>query len=216
MSAWIVPLPYGAQLVIETNIEHVVEYLKKRGQPMSDLTPLLKDIAKLMREGLGRRFADAGAGTWAELAASTRAAKTMAGLPPLTPKGRIPRRLKQNGEFGAANILIATGALRDAYRQKGAKGHIERIDAKAGTVEVGAKIILPSGYDLAAIHQFGTKPYIIVAKMAKSLAFPGSKGATIFRHSVHHPGLKARPVFLTPEEQDQIRKTVQDYLSNPS
>ena len=44
----------------------------------------------------------------------------------------------------------------------------------------------------APYHQFGTRPYEIVARLKKALFWPGAAHPV---KSVHHPGLPARPFF---------------------
>jgi hypothetical protein len=209
MIALEVPLPFGARLTIEIECDDAVAMLAQLEKRASDLEPVLKQMAAIIREDLGHAFEVGGPG-WKPLAASTIAAKRMAGVPSLTGKGNVPRRLVQNGSFGAANILIATGALRDSYRRKGARGHIEKIDAKAGTVEVGSSL------PIAKYHQKGTNPYEIRAKMAKALCFTGSSGEAILRHAVHHPGLAARPVVLSEEAQKKLGEAVRSWMRGES
>lgn len=213
MEAWIILLPYGARLLLEVDMEAALALLEVRTKQLTDLRPVLERIAAIMREELGARFADAGEGTWPPLATSTIVAKRLAGLPPLTRSGRIPRRLKQQGAFGPGGILIRTGALRDAYRQKYARGHVERIAEKEATVAVGANLPLSDGRNLAAIHQHGTPSYTIRARLAKALAFPGSSGETILRRAVQHPGLPARPVFVSRAGVERIVDALYDHLA---
>ena len=179
---------------------------------MQDVTPLLQAIAARMRQALGARFAEGGEPAWKPLRPSTIAAKALAGMPALTKKGNVPRRLKQQGNFGPGNILIASGALRDSYRLKYGRGNVEVIDAKAATVTVGSRL------PYARFHQKGTAAYIIAAKAFRGkrkgmLAFTGSSGQMVFRASVHHPGLPKRPVALTQEERKDLAQMVRDWMS---
>jgi phage gpG-like protein len=203
----------GVTLVIVSDIDEAVRKLTQTEERLKDLTPLLKNIAKIMREGFGEQFAQGGDPSWKELAPSTILAKTAQGLPAKTAKGNIQRRLKQNGAVGPAGKLIASGALRDSYRQLGARGHVEKIDASAGTVEVGSQLKTESGANLAAIHQYGTGPYTIRARVAKSLAFTGRDGVIVFRGVVHHPGLPARPLRVTEAMNAKIAEATMEYIA---
>lgn len=59
-------------------------------------------------------------------------------------------------------------------------------------------------------HQFGTRPYTIVPKTKKALAWPGGPGP---RKKVHHPGLIARPFMgLSVEDDKKIEALAIVYL----
>jgi phage gpG-like protein len=60
----------------------------------------------------------------------------------------------------------------------------------------------------APYHQFGTRPYEIVARLKKALFWPGAKHPV---KGVHHPGLPARPFFpfdaagnMTPTAKQKV------------
>jgi hypothetical protein len=143
---------------------------------------------------------------WATLSPNTVAAKRGMGLPGKSAKGRIFWRLKQQGEYGPASILIATGALRDSYGVKGAKGHIEKIDPAKNELVIG------SALKIAQYHQYGTPgPYRIAPVAKKALAFMTSGGWTI-RRSVMHPGLRARPVVVTDYAKSKMVEAMQRWL----
>jgi hypothetical protein len=180
---------------------------------LTNVAPVLNTIAGIIRKSFGEQFSAGGNPPWKDLAASTIAQKTAAGLPGRTAKGNIPWRLKQAGAFGPANKLIATGALRDSYRVKGAKGHLEDIDVAARTVRVGSDLKTPDGkYSLARIHQDGTRAYTIVAKNGKLLRFLASQGKTVYTRSVEHPGLVARPVRIREEDIAAIKAAWRAHL----
>lgn len=204
MGQTVYALPFGAKLVIESDIGGAIAQTAFRAEQLSNMAPVLNAIAGVLRLSLGRQFSEGGNPAWKELAPSTVLAKMAAGLPAKTAKGRIPWRLKQNGQFGPGGKLIASGALRDSYRVKGARGHVEAINLADGTVEVGSNLKTPDGSrSLAAIHQFGTRGYTIRARMGKMLSFMGARGM-VFRKSVNHPGIAARPVTLTDGDRKQI------------
>ena len=203
----------GATFCIEIDTAACERSIEATVARTRDMGPLLKRIATIMRQGYGEQFSAGGDPMWKPLARSTVAAKISAGLPARTAKGRIPWRLKQRGAFGPGNILIASGALRDSYRRMGAKGHVERIDASAGTVEVGSDLKTAGGANLAAIHQYGTSPYTIRPRLAKALAFRGASGEDLFRRVVHHPGLTARPVRMTAGMKTAIDQAINQYFA---
>jgi len=209
MPTWQIPLIGNAFLEIEVAVEDAIHYLEAREARLRDMGPALAEVARYMREAIGARFAEGGDPPWQQLAISTVLEKRGAGLPARTKKGNVPWRLKQQGQFGAANILIRTGALRDSYRRKGGRGHIENIDTAANTVEVGSSL------PYARFHQHGTSPYIIRAKMGKRLSFMGSQGVPVFRHLVNHPGLPARPVLLTDKDLAEIARIIESYICDP-
>lgn len=187
--------------------------LQDRADRLRDMRTVLEHVARILREDAGSQFAQGGDPAWQPLQPSTVMAKRMADLPPRGKGGRILPRLKQRGVFGPASILIATGALRDSYRRKGARGHVERIDTQKGTVHVGSQLRTPDGrHSLAAIHQYGTAPYLIVAKNRKALAFVGSTGETVLRRAVKHPGVPARPVVISAEARDRIAESVRAWV----
>ncbi len=211
---WIFPVPRG-RIVIESQAPSMFALTKIQDRA-EHLTPLLNGIAGVLRRSFAAQFAAGGEPAWQPLAASTIAAKLSGGLPARTKKGNIPWRLKQGGAFGPANILIATGALRDSYVQKGARGHVETIDEKDGTVDVGSRFTTSDGKPLAFWHQRGTEPYVIRPKNKKALAFTGSTGETILRRVVHHPGLAARPIRIRPADRAVIYQMCRDHLAGIS
>lgn len=196
-------------LIVEASSDRPQRMLKDRRDHLENMRPVLEHIARILREDAGREFATASNNQWQPLKPATVMAKMEKGLPPLTPKGRIPKRLMQNGSFGPTNILIATGALRDSYRKKGARGHVERIDAKAGTVYVGSRLRTPDGrYCLAMIHQYGTSPYMIFPRRARFLSYINEDGERVFRRHVRHPGLVPRPVRLSSDAKKTVKELV--------
>ena len=180
--------------------------------------PLMEKIAEIMRKSFGENFASGGRPAWTPLAPSTVWAKMAAGLPPKTPTGRKPRRLAQARAdtgaktVGAAGILIGNGALRDSLRQKGARGHIERIRDDGMVLEIGTSLWY------ARFHQEGTRgPYPIpkssLGAAGRSLRFMGRGGDWMFRKRVMHPGLPPRP-FVAVQDDDwvEIGKAIEDFL----
>jgi phage gpG-like protein len=135
----IVWLPLGVRVIQYTDIDATREVIRFQRRRLSDLTPFLKGVANIMRADFRRQFASAGDPKWTPLAASTIRQKARLGYPRLTAKGNIPRRLVQQGQFGAANILIRTGRLRDAWSRSDSADHYEKIDPKQATVRMGPK-----------------------------------------------------------------------------
>lgn len=200
---WVYNLPFGAKLVIDVQSASAMAVLTERAKALRDTRPLTEAIAVILRKSLGDQFSKGGNPIWVPLAPSTVAAKRALGLPSRTSKGNIPRRLMQRGQFGPGGILIASGALRDSYRRKGAKGHFE--ETTNTTVRVGSRL------PYAIFHQKGTRAYIIRARfqhLKRSLMFVGSGGQTVFARTVHHPGLPKRAVGVQPDDKMQIQNAV--------
>lgn len=207
---WIFAVP-GGRVVIEAQLPDL-QSLARLQDRAEHLDPLLSGIARVMRRSFADQFSQGGDPAWQPLAASTIAAKLMAGLPARTAKGNIPWRLKQNGAFGAAGILIAGGGLRDSYVRVGAPGHVEEINAQDGTVSVGSRYTNKDGKPLAWWHQHGTAPYQIRPRTKKALAFGSSAGETLLRQVVNHPGLPARPVRVREMDRAIILQMCRDHL----
>ena len=204
-------LPLGVRVTLSVNSDSADMQLSAVKGAVADIRPLLARMAGVLRSEIRQTFADGGTpgNRWQRLKPSTIAEKAIAGLPSMTGKGNIPRRLIQRGGFSPANILMRTGALRDSWGVKGDPNHIEELDGKAGTVRIGSKL------PYAAFHQGGTRPYTIEAK-GGALAFTVAGGAMIFRKKVHHPGLPARAVTISARGIARLRDAAQDYLKAAS
>ncbi len=214
METYRIELPLGAVLTIEVHADVALAMVEQWEDRATHLRPLLETLARLMREAAGKRFAEGGNPHWPKLAPATVRSKLAAALPPLTRTGRIPRRLVQNQAFGPAGILIRTGAYRDSWRQKGAKGHVEVIDEQAGIVAIGSRLTTADGKrTLASLHQKGTHGYTIRARLARALAFPGSNGETLLRRAVQHPGVPPRPVTFTTEDVKAMQQAALAYFA---
>lgn len=208
-----VRLPHGASIRMEMDADGLQAALRQRLERASDLRPLLRVLARRMREAAGRAFADGGPG-WKPLADNTVAAKMAAGLPALSKRGKPLRRLMQQGQYGGENsILIRTGALRDSWRQMGARGHVETMDPAAGTVTVGSQLRdAKTGAPIALFMQYGTRgPYTIRPNKAAVLRFMTVGGPAIAR-SVRHPGVAARPVVFDQTVIDELQGITDAYL----
>jgi len=85
-----------------------------------------------MRKAFGKNFSEGGRPRWTPLSQRTiRGQKSGRASAPYG-EGNIQWRLKQRGNYGPENVLIEGGALRDSYRRKGARGHVERLDSADG------------------------------------------------------------------------------------
>ena len=177
-----------ARLLVTLDTDELEETLRGNIARLRSPRPFLQNVLAMLRADARRQFSVGGDPAWPGLAASTIAAKTKMGLPALTAKGNIPTRLKQGGVFGPGGIGIATGRRRDGWGRKDSRDHIEEIDEQAGTASIGSKV----PYEV--FQSLGTKPYTIRPVNAKALAFTGADGRTRLAKSVHHPGLKPRPV----------------------
>ena len=203
-----IPLPIDNLLAVTTDTTELARQINLRRARLQRLSPILRRVQLIMRQDFQQQFKQGGNPPWKPLAASTIAKKTDAGLPRRTAKGRIPTRLKQNGQFGPGNILIETGRLRDAWCRKDSPDHFESIDSAAGTVRVGPR----PEFKLATWHQLGTRPRVIVPRNAKALAFMTQNGYVI-RKSVKYPGLPARPVRITEGAIEAIQRASAVYFS---
>ena len=92
--------------------------------------------------------------------------------------------------------LLDTGRLRDSITAAS--------DSK--------QAVVGTGVSYAPYHQFGTAPHVITARRAKALAFKvGNR--TIYRKSVNHPGIPARPFLqLTDEDVAEMIRLAGDFL----
>lgn len=94
-----------------------------------------------------------------------------------------------------------------------------RFEADAQSVSI---IAGPSDY--AHVHQFGSKPYVILPKKGKALSFGprmsliggksrGKEVGSLTRRKVNHPGVPARPFLgVSTADQATIIEAAQDYL----
>lgn len=102
------------------------------------------------------------------------------------------------GRRGGSEPLQDTGR----YRQSFVSDTDEQTFVEVGTNDFRGKI-----------HEFGTKPYVIRAKNALALAFHSSQGDIIFRKSVNHPGVPARPVLPTKAVAERlVQEELDSYL----
>lgn len=202
------PLPFGMRGSCGFDAASVLADIRRRAAAVSPSgrRRLLTLWGAIARQDFREQFSVGGKPSWKALAPSTVAAKQAAGLPPTGKNGRVLPRLKQNGTVGPANILIATGKLRDSYVQASNPDHIEEINEATGTLVEGSK------NKLAMIHQQGTRPYMIQPKTARALAFMADGGRPIVRRLVNHPGLAARPVTITDQAIARMRDATDQHV----
>ena len=97
------------------------------------------------------------------------------------PSGRPWKRLKPSTKASKRNknrILIEKGRMAESLGRN-----------------VGSNYVDVGFSDRKAVwHQFGTKPYRIVPKRKRALAFTGANGKRVVTTFVNHPGLPARPM----------------------
>lgn len=86
---------------------------------------------------------------------------------------------------GPTTLGVRTNRLRGSLRKSKAVVTADGIHSSIGT-----------NVRYAAVHEFGSKPYKIVARNGKALAFMMGK-QVIVRRSVNHPGHKARAPIQT-------------------
>ena len=177
----------------------------------------LEAVGQLMRRSYAANFAQAGRPHWQELAASTVAGKQSmmrkGMFPPTTKSGRIPRRLMQvNLRTGVSGvdpftILVVTGALRDSYAQKGARGNVTEIGEDAAFF--GSQLTIQR----TLRPDQPVKPYHILTKKAVRLRRQGHSVSALIPLALIHergaPGahIPARPVaVLQAEDMESIKK----------
>jgi phage gpG-like protein len=163
-----------------------------------------KKVANIARRGFRQNFAVGGQPAWQPLRPETIATKAnIAQFPAVLGKksGRIPVRLKQNGNFGPSSILIATGALRDSVGSTASPHNVS--DFRKDGMELGTDLIY------APTHNYGA---VIVPRRVKFLRWWGSDGRPIFaRQSV----IPARPFLtLTDPYIEEIAKAGADWLAS--
>lgn len=96
------------------------------------------------------------------------------------------RKLSQRG---STTLAVRSGRLRGSVRAT-----TPRITGKSITTSIGTNV------KYAAVHEFGTAPYIIRPKNKKALRF--SVGTAFhFAKQVRHPGFLARRMFQTGVEE---------------
>lgn len=66
-------------------------------------------------------------------------------------------------------------------------------------------LLFGSNRDTAKWHHFGTDPYVIKPKDKEALAWPGGPGP---RSVVNHPGLPARPIIGTSDDDDHRLESI--------
>jgi phage gpG-like protein len=203
-----VTLPNGLTVRIDIDLDEFAGIVEGMASRADDAAPMLDEIAELQRRSYAKTFAEGGRPAWAPLRPSTIARKTGTGTPKRTAKGNVPSRLVQLGNFGAANILIARGVLRDSYVQQGAKGHVEE---KTDTeVFVGSQLVEQAPQSTPRLRTLVRK-----GKLTARAGRAASSGGIVRLAAIHESGnpkgnLPARKVAVVQEED---LKAVQDATS---
>lgn len=166
----------------------------------------------ILRAAARDRFAEGGYPAWKELAPSTIREKSRLGLPARTAKGRIPRRLMQRGGFGPQNILIRTGAGRDSWVQKNARGHWEQVKIDEGKT---AELQSGTSIDYMGYHQTGAPARSPRARIRAALK--GRSGSPLLPRktpsSSGRGGLPRRPVTFAPRDIDALRGSAEQFFA---
>lgn len=103
-----------------------------------------------------------------------------------------------NRRRGGAEPLQDTGR----YRQSFVSESDEQTFTEVGTNDFRGRI-----------HELGTRPYVIRAKNGQALAFKVPGGEVIFRKSVNHPGVPARPALPTKAVAERlVQEETDSYL----
>lgn len=144
----------------------------------------LRDINQHFRDERGPE------GAWAPRARPWEPAKARAADP--RKHGRPPRDTSRLNKLLQQTTLLRRGI---AYRLIG-----------------GLKMAWGTNRDYAAVHQFGSKPYVIRPKHARALRIPAGR-YWVFATKVKHPGVPARPfLWLSHEAIAEIRGLIADHL----
>jgi hypothetical protein len=157
---------------------------------------ILKVAGQKFVEFVGESFKTRGRGGWRPLAASTLAMRTRGGDVPLQDSGRYRQSF--------------VGQI--TYERSGGKVTEWPVNPAAETdnqtyVEVGTSLKTPTGAPLGKIHEWGTRPYIIRVRRARTLAAKTRAGTwMIFGREVHHPGVPPRPVLPTVAQAEALLK----------
>jgi hypothetical protein len=125
----------GIRFDIEMYGDRVISReLTRFGHHAMDARPAFNAIADHLIASEKQRFATKGDGTWAELAATTRARKAASGDP----------QVRAN----ANRVLVATGALRRSFTVRGAPGQVLIVEPRF--------MVFGSKLRTAEWHQRGT------------------------------------------------------------
>lgn len=109
----------------------------------------------------------------------------------------LARSTLANRRRGGSEPLQDTGR----YRQSFVSESDEQTYVEVGTNDFRARV-----------HEYGSRPYVIRAK-GKALAFRTSAGDIIFRKSVNHPGVPARPVLPNKAVAERlVQEELDSYL----
>ena len=137
---------YPGAPILYTEIEDdgLMDYIKSVQAGLQNTNVnLLGIVGPIMRRSFAEQFAVGGdPEPWALNRRSTILRKQRRDSP-RTKGGNYPRRLLQldeaAGRYFESGVLIDQGPLRDSYARKGARGHVERMNAD-GSIEIGSSI----------------------------------------------------------------------------
>ena len=145
--------------------------------------PILKVIGLRLLSYVDESFKTHGRGQWRPLAELTLAMRKHGGDQPLQDTGRYKQSF---------------------VSESGGPGKDYETDNRT-FVEVGSNVKTPSGIPLGKIHEFGTRPFVIRVKTARTLAARLRSGTWInFGKQVNHPGIPARPVLPTQATAERL------------
>lgn len=175
---------------------------------LGDRSPLWDGVGTVLREDARQKFSAGGIPAWAPLSERTLREKRRlirrGAIPHRTPKGGIPRRLKQNGEFTEGTILIRTGKLRDSWVQKGARGHVEEL--RGEEFFFGSQLTIEKELTPDKPEQH----YHILTKKSRRLRARGQAVTVLIPLArLHEEGTKtmpARPVMVGTDGEANLRK----------
>lgn len=211
--------PFGLIIWVQVDTSQVDETIDAVQKALSDLRPLWRFTANVMRRSFAENFRQGGRPRWEPLKIDSVAGKARnpyAVYASMHGRTRV-RRLEQARSEGGPmrrslqNMLVVSGALRDSAATKDGN-HVERVSMDG--LEIGSK------HFLAAIHQYGTglrgpkgRRYIIRPVRAKSLRWFGPNGPK-FAQEIHHPGVPPRPfIMIQPEDMKAVLEAAARYAS---
>lgn len=206
-----------AKLVVSWDSSKANDWLQGLLDRGKNPAPFWAEVGTILRNRYRENFARGGAPPWIPLRASTirQKAKFLSGKPspPFTKKGKVPLRLRQNGSFGAATILVRTGKLRDSWVQKSATGHVEEVSADGQSFFVGSQLTVAQDLPVTKPQ----KKYHLLSKKAKAQRAQGqSVTARVPLARFHEEGttkMPPRPVaVLWGEDYEALEAAAQKWL----
>lgn len=184
---------------------------------------LFRMVGRQVRAIFSEHFRAGGVPPWEPLAASTVKQKQRmiraGSIPKRTLKGNIPRRYFQFDQqklsvgFSGHTILVRTGALRDSWCRKGARGNVERIGTDEA--EYGSQLTIQRETTLGQLKAY----HLLTKKAARQMKHSGSANARFPLAEYHErtaQRMPTRPVAtLGEDEMGRIAGIALSWLMGP-